>query len=352
MSFLKLEHITKTYLQKKALDDITFTIDQNAFVVLAGPSGCGKSTLLNIIAGLEKSNSGMIYLNDKEIQNALPKDRNMAMVFQEAALFDHLTAYENIAFGLLDEIEKVAEHHYIMECAALLKIERLLNHKAKTLSGGERQRVSIARALVRKPKLFLMDEPLSSLDARLKNELRIELAALYHKNDTAFLYVTHDQMEAMTLADILILMKDGKIQQVGPPKQIYRQPINLFTASFLGKYDINVFRGKIYNQTLYWEEKAWPIQNAVQDQDVIIAVRESYIFLADHGYCGTVVLIEDIGDARYCRIQHRDGIMVMKEDSQKPVQLQEVIYVSFCKEHILTFNKSNEERIYLELEVV
>ena len=234
MSKLVLKNITKSYGDIKAVQDFHLELSDKSFVVLAGPSGCGKTTLLQLVAGFLSPDSGEIYIDDELVNQKAPAQRNISMVFQEAALFPHMSVFENISFGLAHSGMKQQDiKEAVDQICELLGICDLLERKAGDLSGGQRQRCAIARALVRKPSLFLMDEPLSSLDARLKTQLRIEIAQLYQKNDATFLYVTHDQMEAMTLADILIIMKDGQIVEQGSVAQIFAHPACAYTRQLL-----------------------------------------------------------------------------------------------------------------------
>lgn len=345
MGILKLDHVSKKYKDKVAVDDICLELTQHAFVVLVGPSGCGKTTLLNLIAGFEKPDSGEIFLYDQDVSTYSVDKRALAMVFQSAAIFDYMSVYDNIAFGFSEHQNHEQMNAQVQECAALMKIDALLNRKAKTLSGGEKQRVSIARALIHKPKLFLMDEPLSALDARLKNELRIELAALYRQRETTFFYVTHDQMEAMTLADCLIVMKEGSFQQIGSPAQVYTDPDNLFTASFLGKYEINQFRGSIRHHRLYWDQQCWEVNQRIDDQEIVIAVREQYLYEDELGMEGIVVMIEDHGDSRYYHIKVKDSMIIMKANERKPHILYQKIRFLFELKHAFLFRSDTEERI-------
>lgn len=315
MAEIKIQHMSKSYGKKKALDDVSLELTKKAFVVLAGPSGCGKTTLLQGIAGLLPMDDGTLMIDGQDMLDIEPGKRDIAIIFQEDALFPHLSVFDNIAFGLgyggmkKEEIISSVEH-----MAKLLRITPLLKRKASTLSGGEKQRVAIARAIVHKPKLFLMDEPLSSLDARLRNQLRIEIAQLYQASSATFLYVTHDQAEAMTLATTLIVMNEGRIQQIGNPQELYRHPINLFTANFLGKYEINQFKGHIRDHKLYWKDNCLPLVNSYDDSDVIIALREQQMILDDDGCDGEIVLVEDLGDEKFYHIKYEDGTIVMKDN--------------------------------------
>ena len=241
MADLQLKHIYKRYAGGvTAVSDFTLDIDDKEFIILVGPSGCGKSTTLRMVAGLEEISEGELYIGGRLVNDVAPKDRDIAMVFQNYALYPHMTVFENMAFGLKlrktpkDEIKK-----RVTEAAKILDIEHLLDRKPKALSGGQRQRVAMGRAIVRNPKVFLMDEPLSNLDAKLRAQMRVELQKLHKQLDTTIIYVTHDQTEAMTLGTKIVVMKDGLIQQVDTPQNIYDHPVNKFVAGFVGAPTMN-----------------------------------------------------------------------------------------------------------------
>ena len=241
MAGLSLRNLGKTYSGGvKAVQDINLEIEDKEFVILVGPSGCGKSTTLRMIAGLEEITEGELYIGDKLVNDIAPKDRDIAMVFQNYALYPHMTVFENMAFGLKlrkvpkDEIKKKVE-----EAAKILDIEHLLDRKPKALSGGQRQRVALGRAIVREPKVFLMDEPLSNLDAKLRVQMRAEIGKLHKKLETTFIYVTHDQTEAMTMGSRIVVMKDGIMQQCASPVELYDEPVNVFVAGFIGSPQMN-----------------------------------------------------------------------------------------------------------------
>lgn len=242
MASVRLDEIHKTFDKKKyVIDDVSLCVEDKSFVVIIGPSGCGKTTLLNIIAGLELPTSGSVFINGNCVNKIEPKDRDIAMVFQSYALYPHLSVYENLAFALkVKQIRKDQIDKKVNDVAALLGIADLLGRKPKQLSGGQMQRVAIGKAIVRNPLVFLMDEPLSNLDANLKNSMRFELKKLHKELDTTFIYVTHDQVEAMTLATILVIMNEGKIQQVGTPYDVFMMPRNLFVGQFIGSPSMNV----------------------------------------------------------------------------------------------------------------
>ncbi|MBC7332949.1 MAG: sn-glycerol-3-phosphate ABC transporter ATP-binding protein UgpC [Actinobacteria bacterium] len=240
MARVVLKNLTKKFEDVIAVNNINATVEDREFVVLVGPSGCGKTTTLRMIAGLEEVTEGEIYIGDRLVNDVPPKDRDIAMVFQNYALYPHMNVYDNMAFGLRlrktprDEIER-----RVREAARILAIEELLHRKPKQLSGGQRQRVALGRAIVRNPKVFLMDEPLSNLDAKLRVQMRAELAKLHSRLQATIIYVTHDQTEAMTMADRIVILKDGVIQQIGTPQEVYDHPNNMFVAGFIGSPAMN-----------------------------------------------------------------------------------------------------------------
>ncbi len=242
-----LKNIRKVYAKDVvAVDDFNLEIEDKEFVVLVGPSGCGKSTTLRMVAGLEEITEGELYIGDRLVNEVPPKDRDIAMVFQNYALYPHMSVFDNMAFSLqLRKVKKEIIKQKVHEAAEILSITDLLERKPKALSGGQRQRVAIGRAIVREPKVFLMDEPLSNLDAKLRNQMRAEIIKLRQRIDTTFIYVTHDQTEAMTLGDRIVIMKDGYIQQIGTPEQVFNHPSNLFVAGFIGTPQMNFFPAEL-----------------------------------------------------------------------------------------------------------
>jgi multiple sugar transport system ATP-binding protein len=246
MSFLKIEHVGKSFGNFPALKDINLEAEAGAFVVLLGPSGCGKSTLLRLISGLTEDHEGEIWINDRRVTELDPKDRKVAMVFQSYALYPHLSVARNISFGMeINRLRKGERDRRTLEAAKALQLESLLHRLPSQLSGGQRQRVAIGRCLVREPDLFLFDEPLSNLDAKLRNETRVELKQLHQRLRATTVYVTHDQHEAMTLATVVVLMKDGEIVQQGSPLELYARPANRFAATFIGSPQINLMPGTL-----------------------------------------------------------------------------------------------------------
>ncbi len=240
MSNVILKNVTKIYDKKKVIDNIDLTINDKEFIVLVGASGCGKSTLLRMIAGLEEITDGEIYIGDKKVNDVQPKDRDIAFVFQSYALYPHMTVRENIAFGLkMRKVDKAEIDKKVAEAAKILDLGEYLDRKPKQLSGGQRQRVALGRAIVRNPKVFLMDEPLSNLDAKLRVQMRSEIKKLHEKLQTTFIYVTHDQTEALTMGDRIVVLDKGVIQQVASPEKIYNNPANTFVAGFIGSPQMN-----------------------------------------------------------------------------------------------------------------
>jgi len=247
MAEVVLEHVWKIYEGKvEAVRDATFVVEDKEFLVLLGPSGCGKTTTLRMIAGLEEITKGEIKIDGRVVNDVEPKDRDIAFVFQNYALYPHMTVYENMAFGLkLRKVPKNEIEERVHEAAKILEIEELLDRKPRQLSGGQRQRVAVGRAIVRHPKVFLFDEPLSNLDAKLRVQMRSELKKLHSRLEATIVYVTHDQVEAMTMADKIVIMKDGIIQQIGTPYEVYNTPANMFVAGFIGSPAMNFIEGKI-----------------------------------------------------------------------------------------------------------
>ena len=274
MAFLKFEDIDKSFGENNVISKFNLEVEKGKFIVLLGPSGCGKSTLLRMIAGLEKIDNGKILLENNLLNDLLPSKRQIAMVFQSYALYPHMNVFQNISFGLKSEkISKNQIKDKVNEAAKILKIEELLDRRPKELSGGQRQRVAIGRAITRNPKLFLFDEPLSNLDAALRSEMRVEISKLHKKLKSNIVYVTHDQIEAMTLADKIVIMNKGKIEQFGSPEDIYNNPNNIFVAEFIGNPKMNILKiqkenilnkntFKLFNQEIKFENvnfDKWPL---------------------------------------------------------------------------------------------
>jgi multiple sugar transport system ATP-binding protein len=258
MASIKLENIYKRYSDTvTAVKDFSLDIQDKEFIVFVGPSGCGKSTTLRMVAGLEEISEGDLIIGDRRVNDVAPKDRDIAMVFQNYALYPHMNVYDNMAFGLkLRKFDKEEIKKRVNDAAKILDIEHLLDRKPKALSGGQRQRVALGRAIVREPQAFLMDEPLSNLDAKLRVQMRAEITKLHQRLQTTMIYVTHDQTEAMTMADRIVIMKDGVIQQVGSPKEVYSTPDNIFVGGFIGSPAMNFMEGHLENGSFIINENA------------------------------------------------------------------------------------------------
>jgi multiple sugar transport system ATP-binding protein len=277
MAQVSLQKVSKAFPGNVwAIKDISLGIESKEFVVLVGPSGCGKSTTLRIIAGLEEATEGNVYIGDQCVNDIPPKDRNIAMVFQNYALYPHMTVYENMSFGLkLRKYPKAEIDARVKEAANILGIEKLLHRRPRELSGGQRQRVAVGRAIVRKPLVFLFDEPLSNLDAKMRVQMRMEIKKLHIRLQTTMIYVTHDQTEAMTMGSRIVVMKDGVIQQIADPINLYDKPVNRFVAGFIGSPQMNFFKGSIIrkNAKLYFNEGNFQIKVI----DAMVPKLESYV---------------------------------------------------------------------------
>ena len=296
MASLSLSHINKTYPNGfQAVKDFNLEIEDKEFIIFVGPSGCGKSTTLRMIAGLEEISGGTLKIGDKVMNDVEPKDRDIAMVFQNYALYPHMTVYDNMAFGLnLRKVPKDQIDKAVREAARILDLDKLLDRKPKALSGGQRQRVAMGRAIVRNPKVFLMDEPLSNLDAKLRVQMRIEISKIHQRLGATIIYVTHDQTEAMTLGTRIVVMKDGVVQQVDTPQHLYEQPGNLFVAGFMGSPQMNFLDAQI-------AEKGGDLIAKVGEYDIVIPAAKAKV-LKDGGYVGKTVVLgirpEDIHDSQ------------------------------------------------------
>ena len=310
-----------------AVQKFSLDIADKEFIVLVGPSGCGKSTTLRMIAGLEDISEGELWIGDRLVNDIPPKDRDIAMVFQNYALYPHMTVYDNMAFALKlrrtpkDQIDKA-----VKEAAEILDITQYLGRKPKALSGGQRQRVAIGRAIVRAPQVMLMDEPLSNLDAKLRNQMRAEIIKLREKIQTTFIYVTHDQTEAMTLGDRIVIMKDGFIQQIGTPQEVFNHPYNLFVAGFIGSPQMNFFDAKLVKANgkyavkldtltveLSEEKQKALAANNVEEQEIVLGVRPEHITLGKDGIDATVDVSEMMGSSVHLHVtaMGRDVVVVV-----------------------------------------
>ncbi|MCK9526599.1 MAG: sn-glycerol-3-phosphate ABC transporter ATP-binding protein UgpC [Limnochordia bacterium] len=326
MAQVLLKDITKRFGNVTAVDNISLDIEDKEFIVLVGPSGCGKSTTLRMVAGLEEITSGQISIGDRVVNDVPPKDRDIAMVFQNYALYPHMDVYNNMAFGLkLRKFPKDQIDKRVKDAAKLLGIENLLDRKPKALSGGQRQRVAVGRAIVREPKVFLMDEPLSNLDAKLRVQMRAELSKLHNRLQTTIIYVTHDQTEAMTMGDRIVVMKDGHIYQVGAPLEIYNHPNNVFVAGFIGSPAMNFLdavltkEGDVYSIDAKTFKMEIPAEKAASIKNI-------------GNYAGKHVILgirpEDIEDAKIIGDDPRFSLMEALVDVTEPMGAEVYVYFS------------------------
>ena len=310
-----------------AVQEFNLDIADKEFIVLVGPSGCGKSTTLRMIAGLEEISGGDLLIGGKRMNDVEPKDRDIAMVFQNYALYPHMTVYDNLAFPLkLKKVDKAEIDVRVREAAEILDITQYLDRKPKAMSGGQRQRVAIGRAIVRNPQVLLMDEPLSNLDAKLRNQMRAEIIKLRERINTTFIYVTHDQTEAMTLGDRIVIMRDGFIQQIGTPQQVFDHPANLFVAGFIGMPRMNLFDAKLVKKDgkyvvevggiaveLSEEKQARLAAKDVAEQEVVLGVRPEHIILCENGIKSKVDVSEMMGSSVHLHVtaEGKDVIVIV-----------------------------------------
>ena len=332
MSSVVLKNVTKIYDKKRVIDDVDLTINDKEFIVLVGASGCGKSTLLRMIAGLEDITEGEIFIGDKKVNDVQPKDRDIAFVFQSYALYPHMTVRENIAFGLkMRKIDKATIEKKVQEAAEILDLGEYLDRKPKQLSGGQRQRVALGRAIVRNPKVFLMDEPLSNLDAKLRVQMRSEIKKLHEKLQPTFIYVTHDQTEALTMGDRIVVLDKGKIQQAGRPEEIYNNPANTFVAGFVGSPQMN-----------FIDSKDFPYETK---EDVIIGIRpEKMICGGKIKLTVNIEISELLGSEKIAYFNIGD----QKCSAKLPADydIGKTLELSINPDDLYFFNKDNGKRIY------
>ena len=348
-----------------AVQQFNIDIADKEFIVLVGPSGCGKSTTLRMIAGLEEISEGEVIIDGRVVNDVPPKDRDIAMVFQNYALYPHMTVYENMAFSLkLKKVDKKTIDEKVREAAEILDITQYLDRKPKALSGGQRQRVAIGRAIVREPKVFLMDEPLSNLDAKLRNQMRAEIIKLRQRINTTFIYVTHDQTEAMTLGDRIVIMRDGFIQQIGTPQEVFNHPANLFVAGFIGTPQMNFFDAELkktgdkYSVMLYGtefaisEEKQASLRaHGAAAGPVVLGVRPEHIMLCDKGATSvkaTVDVSEMMGSSIHLHVNAngKDVVLViatvdLPEDHKFGYRYGEEVSFTFSENVVHVFDKES-----------
>ncbi|MBQ1602265.1 MAG: sn-glycerol-3-phosphate ABC transporter ATP-binding protein UgpC [Oscillospiraceae bacterium] len=345
-----------------AVQQFSLDIKDKEFIVLVGPSGCGKSTTLRMVAGLEEISGGELIIDGKVMNDVAPKDRDIAMVFQNYALYPHMTVYDNMAFSLkLRHTPKDEIDRKVREAAEILDITQYLERKPKALSGGQRQRVAIGRAIVRAPKVMLMDEPLSNLDAKLRNEMRAEIIKLRQRIDTTFIYVTHDQTEAMTLGDRIVIMRDGYIQQIGTPQEVFNHPSNLFVAGFIGMPVMNFFDAELKREgdkffvelggvkvELAPEKEERLLKNNVQSQPITLGVRPEHTDVAEQGVASTVEVAEMMGSSVHLHLNAngKDVIVIVPTIDMKGSYKQgDTVHFSFKGNVAHVFSKETDKNL-------
>ncbi|MGB8956636.1 MAG: sn-glycerol-3-phosphate ABC transporter ATP-binding protein UgpC [Tumebacillaceae bacterium] len=369
MARVQLKHVYKRYTgDVVAVKDFDLDIQDKEFLVMVGPSGCGKSTTLRMIAGLEEISDGELWIGDRLVNDVHPKDRDIAMVFQNYALYPHMNIYDNMAFGLkLRKVDKKEIDRRVREAAKILDIEHLLDRKPKALSGGQRQRVALGRAIVREPQVFLMDEPLSNLDAKLRVQMRAEIAKLHKRLATTVIYVTHDQTEAMTMGDRIVVMKDGIVQQVGTPQEIYSHPKNMFVASFIGSPSMNFIRGSLTEEggaVLFRSEgvnvklpegRTAALRDAgVIGKAVVLGIRPENMHdepmvmdtFPDAQFTAAVEVVEHLGAESYVYLNLKGQSLVARVAARTDVKSLNNISLALDINKIHIFNADTEETIF------
>jgi len=335
MASVTFDHVTKSYDGTLAVRDLTLEVQDSEFMVLVGPSGCGKTTALRMIAGLEQITDGRLLIGDRVVNNVAPVNRDIAMVFQSYALYPHMTVFDNLAFGLRNKRvprKEIADR--VAHAAGILDLESLLKRKPKQLSGGQRQRVALGRAIVREPSAFLMDEPLSNLDAKLRVQTRAEILKLQERLETTTIYVTHDQVEAMTMGDRIAVMNLGVLQQVGTPEQLYEEPANLFVASFIGSPPMNLVPATTIG---------------VGGADRVAGFRPEQVQVGNGSgdrvnFRGTVDVVEYLGDEQLVHISLADNALVAKLPVGRKLDHNAEFDFSIPREHIYLFDAESEQR--------
>ena len=354
MADISINNINKYYGDVHVIKNISLEIKSQSFTVLVGPSGCGKSTMLRMIAGLEDINSGTISIDGQVVNDLPPKQRNIAMVFQSYALYPHMTVFDNMAFGLkLEKRSKDEINDRVQEAAKILQIEDYLKRKPKQLSGGQRQRVAIGRAITRKPKVFLFDEPLSNLDAKLRVQMRIELTKLHRELNATMIYVTHDQVEAMTMADKIVVLRDGYVEQVGAPLDLYHNPVNTFVAGFIGSPSMNFMDAKISEisdnnvefelvNSQKMQFHCSPREEITTGETVKVGVRPEHLELTENGDTklqGEVFAVERLGGETYLYVNtEKNEELTVHAAGDKVVGVGDLVSIGFSAKNCHLFN--------------
>ncbi len=362
MCEVNLKNVSKVFGKDNlVIDDVSLRIRDKEFFTVVGPSGCGKSTILNMIAGLEEVSSGEIFFDQQTVNDLSPAKRDVAMVFQSYALYPHKNVFGNIAFPLkIRKFPKAEIARKVKETASVLGIEHLLSRKPKELSGGQRQRVALGRAIVRKPKVFLLDEPLSNLDARLRVYMRAELKKLHKEIQTTMIYVTHDQAEAMTLSDRVAILFEGRIQQCDSPQMVYNLPANKIVAEFIGSPSMNFFEGKLIREddkrsVRFTDQDSFPLEGekefGLSDKEVIFGVRPEDVIISlekkEGWFSGKIFAVEPLGNATYVDVQWNLNRLKAEAEPDFQAEPDSPIYFTFKKEKTHVFDKTDGKRLSL-----
>lgn len=358
MSSITLKSLTKQYTEEKStLDHISLEIKDKEFLVLLGPSGCGKSTLLRMIAGIEDITQGEVHIGDVCVNDVEPKDRGVAMVFQNYALYPHMTVFENMAYGLkIKKVKRAERERRIQAAADMLQIDSLLKRYPSQLSGGQKQRVAIGRAIVKEPQVFLMDEPLSNLDAKLRNEMRIEIKKLHERLNSTFIYVTHDQVEAVTLGDRIAIMAEGRFRQIGTPLEIMESPVDMFVASFISSPPINYKDASLVNRDgkTYVDidgvliETSLPLDAVQNHSSVIAGIRPEHCFLTDdtsNSFAMEVLFTEIIGTDVLLHLTYKTANFIVKKSFTQTYEKGQKLHVGLDASHVHVFDKKTQKNV-------
>ena len=354
MASVKFSNVGKWFDESVAVDDFSLDVKDGEFIVLVGPSGCGKTTLLRLLAGLEEIDKGDIFIDDHLVNDVDSKDRNIAMVFQNYALYPHMDVFDNIAFGLkLRKYPKDKIKSRVQDAAKILRIENLLERKPKELSGGEKQRVALGRAIVRHPKVFLFDEPLSNLDAKLRVQMRAEIKKLHSQLKTTIIYVTHDQVEAMTMGDRIVIMNEGKTQQVGSSLDVYQNPRNLFVSGFIGSPPMNFItgylkNGKLTNEKFSIDLNKYTEVKKLEGMRAILGVRPEDIYLSKDGLELPLLVTEPLGNETLLHMDVGQDIFVAKVKIEDTMDMRQPPKIKFDIDKIYLFDIDTEQRIELK----
>ncbi len=365
MASVTFEHVSKRFDKVVALNDLSLEVHEGEFLVLVGPSGCGKSTALRCLAGLEEVSQGTIRIGDRVVNDVPPKDRNIAMVFQSYALYPHMSVFDNMAFGLkLRKVAKPEIQKRVNEAAAILDLGELLSRKPRQLSGGQRQRVAVGRAIVREPSVFLFDEPLSNLDAKLRVQTRAEISKLHNRLKTTFIYVTHDQMEAMTMATRIAVLRDGILQQLDTPQKLYEYPANIFVAGFIGSPAMNFFDARILQSDGKLVVDCGTFRLQIPEgksakfrphagTDVVFGIRPEHIHdpsflppgITETRVEASVDVTELMGNEVFLHLLAGDRPFVARVDPRTKARIGERMPLSFDMNHVQVFDKRTEQTI-------